>query len=667
MQVNPFTLISKNKFIVEDYESLAGQRRESPPQEAVSSWEDRLYKDSAHANRYGFIPKLIREAANEPHPKETETPKPFFQENNMGKISNKGNQRLSSTVSSHQLGPGTQSTLPKITRNRQGSTHQQGFPNGKASSTASLLSNERSKKSLIEEEGEEQKPKEDLKLKKDTLKEYINRKREIFLSKMNIDLKTKATDKLSDFIQNQEEGLNATISDMRNDAKMVNYFIQKLEQDVKNLAADLKRQEKEKNDSHNMFIRIKNEGQIMQQSIKNIDEELKIFEDYRRFIIAIAQYAEIPLMKDENEGEEVEKEAAQAEEPGMFITATDSKQHVSSKSLKVHLEEKKENEQNEEKINRILAEIMQNPLDFLGILRKIEEENLRIIEKTQNMAEDLTVLDMALENSKSEYRTKLGDLENNIKLATKQKEELEKDILSRKDMKRRNFESSNAMKINDSSKELDPVLMCDKIKEIFVQLFPENKYKQDIRDLDRIEAIEKVFEKYKKKELENLQKNREEYFEVQQLYMESMKKAGNEKSREKMVRQQEENKRKQKEKFEKPITIHKGRKDVYKHKIKKSAVKTQDDKIDFEKIEEERFCSWAPITQTEQLKYFEDMGKEPYLSKHGMKIMMEAEKAKGEGRGGTKGFEGTKTEEDLPKENDTGMNEGDKSVEKDIE
>ena len=48
-----------------------------------------------------------------------------------------------------------------------------------------------------------------LKEKRDTIAEFVQKKREIFLANMNINIKKEETNRLEDFIKNEEESLKA--------------------------------------------------------------------------------------------------------------------------------------------------------------------------------------------------------------------------------------------------------------------------------------------------------------------------------------------------------------------------------------------------------------------------------------------------------------------------
>lgn len=48
-----------------------------------------------------------------------------------------------------------------------------------------------------------------LKEKKESIEEFVQKKREIFLANMNINIKKEETNRLEDFIKNEEESLKA--------------------------------------------------------------------------------------------------------------------------------------------------------------------------------------------------------------------------------------------------------------------------------------------------------------------------------------------------------------------------------------------------------------------------------------------------------------------------
>jgi hypothetical protein len=66
-----------------------------------------------------------------------------------------------------------------------------------------------------------------LKEKRETISEFVKKKREIFLSKMNRRNKKEETERLEDFINNEEESLKARRFVSSNTLNLVNIIIKK--------------------------------------------------------------------------------------------------------------------------------------------------------------------------------------------------------------------------------------------------------------------------------------------------------------------------------------------------------------------------------------------------------------------------------------------------------
>lgn len=68
--------------------------------------------------------------------------------------------------------------------------------------------------------------------KKESLHEYINKKKEIFLSKMNINIKKEETNKLEDYIKDEQETLRARQLYYKNDVEFMNSFIAQVKKEA---------------------------------------------------------------------------------------------------------------------------------------------------------------------------------------------------------------------------------------------------------------------------------------------------------------------------------------------------------------------------------------------------------------------------------------------------
>lgn len=77
-----------------------------------------------------------------------------------------------------------------------------------------------------------------LKEKKETLHDFVEKKREIFMARMNINIKKDEANRLQDLIKNEEEALQARELDINHDCELVKAFMKAVKEQAEKAQAE---------------------------------------------------------------------------------------------------------------------------------------------------------------------------------------------------------------------------------------------------------------------------------------------------------------------------------------------------------------------------------------------------------------------------------------------
>ena len=144
--------------------------------------------------------------------------------------------------------------------------------------------------------------------KKISFKDLMEFKREIFKSRLSIDIKKESTQKLEEYLANEESTLNARISDMESDHAWIRHYIKMLGDELIRLVAEGKELEYKRQGMNKDMSKIKNEVFRIEVEIGEVGDNIKIYESFRDFVMLVIKAG--AYKKYEQAREDLEKKLA---------------------------------------------------------------------------------------------------------------------------------------------------------------------------------------------------------------------------------------------------------------------------------------------------------------------------------------------------------------------
>lgn len=491
---NPFTFCQKNTQITTDKEhQLLSLEATKQTMRAKSSSDlirkktetiDRLYRNPKKEHRIG----QFRSIKNQINEKEIDKEKEAALKNNMAKYKTEGN------------------FFPKLNQNQSNKTQ---LPLGDIINKPAKLS----------------------------MKEYLEFKREIFLSRLNKDIKSESTKKLDDFIFYETKSLQQQINDMGVDDAYVKSYFKKLEKQVEDLVQDVRQLQETKDKKHKELHMYKSMTQEQESSTRNNREKVRILDDYRQFIEEVLEKnleSENTKLKEDSCDEDCDLNVFGED----FSATLTRKNPVSPKKgsqgvgTTFGLTQVKEEDQcspvfdqhemtNEEKADKLLKNF--NSIDgFMDILKKVEEDNLFMIQNTQEIEKDCIEEDHKLHAMKNKFDIQIQHLNETI--ITLQNDQLSQQKQIKEKTHFQNNNMLNAHKMDDDEdeglnnepsskleqlnksltkdknpeKEISKQIVSKKINETFFSIAKPNDklmYGKKL-DIDKMLGIENSFDEY---------------------------------------------------------------------------------------------------------------------------------------------------------------------------
>jgi len=145
--------------------------------------------------------------------------------------------------------------------------------------------------------------------KKISFKDLMEFKREIFKSRLSIDIKKESTQKLEEYLANEESTLNARISDMESDHAWIRHYIKMLGDELIRLVAEGKELEYKRQGMNKDMSKIKNEVFRIEVEIGEVGDNIKIYESFRDFVMLVIKAG--AYKKYEQAREDLEKKLAE--------------------------------------------------------------------------------------------------------------------------------------------------------------------------------------------------------------------------------------------------------------------------------------------------------------------------------------------------------------------
>lgn len=485
---NPFTFCEKNNQITTENEHrLLGLGK--PLQRAASSTDiirkktetiDRLYRNPKKEHRIG----QFRSIKNQINERENDKEKELSLKNNIDKYKTEGN------------------FFPKLNQT-QSNKH---LPLGDIINKPAKLS----------------------------MKEYLGFKREIFLSRQNKDIKNESTKKLDDFIFYETKSQQQQVNDMGVDNAYVKSYFKKLEKQVEDQVLDVKEKAERKDKKNKELHRLRSDAQEHESNSRNIRERVRILDDYKQFIeTVLAKNLEKVAKKDRERIDSLDEDFVNFKEFEDFDDNGKEQPQVGQKDTTFNLTSVQNQEaerlkqtidnnemSDEEKADRLLKNF-KSVCDFMDVLKRVEEDNLFMIQNTQEIEKDCTEEDHKLEKMKSTFDVQIQQLNTTIKRLEIDTKNLKKKIKIKENFQKNEQlaatkfdEPEELPQTNDQSNKLDQLnksvskdkpieeksknIISKKITDVFLLISKPNermKYGQK-GDIDKMLGIENSFDEY---------------------------------------------------------------------------------------------------------------------------------------------------------------------------
>eukprot|EP00825_Cyclidium_porcatum_P001693 TRINITY_DN10775_c0_g1_i2.p1 TRINITY_DN10775_c0_g1~~TRINITY_DN10775_c0_g1_i2.p1 ORF type:complete len:490 (-),score=141.24 TRINITY_DN10775_c0_g1_i2:300-1769(-) len=238
---NPFTFESNNKIFIQQIEDkIQEDKKQEESNEQIKDPYERLYNQATNNKKFGIIKALEEEAEKIAKAREESIYK-----DQQNKISWMANRNKSAKIweTDHDL------------------------------------------------KKQQYKIKNILKEKRETITEFIRKKKEITLTNLNIRNKQEETKRLEDFIQNEKESLNARKFYFSNDVQLVNEFMDQVKKAAEEATKEAEVQAKLKEHKKQEISQLTAQNEILDNQISRCNEELKTLKTYKLFIDEIKVYA----------------------------------------------------------------------------------------------------------------------------------------------------------------------------------------------------------------------------------------------------------------------------------------------------------------------------------------------------------------------------------------
>ncbi|CAK94563.1 unnamed protein product (macronuclear) [Paramecium tetraurelia] len=404
-----------------------------------------------------------------------------------------------------------------------------------------------------------------LREKRETITDFIEKKREICLANLNIMTKKEETERLEDFIKNEQESLRARRLYFKNDCELVKKFMNEVKFQADQAAYQADREAKKKDEVKTEVAKILAQIDRLKLQKTKYGEEFEKLDKYRQFLEKIKDTYKTKFSEFEKKDINLFSNQQSEQKNQFFVTGVDQREEQKQ------TQEQIEAERQQERMADLVIEILNN----------IEEGNLRNIQNQRDAEEDieqkkreLEKLEQKLKNEQDEHLEMLKAEERKLKAQLKIQNQL------------KDQEKVDQTKLQFAEGE---DLDMDKIGKKIIEIQQEATKNQDIMgkrlQIDSkvikqvINQLEKIVIDLSESKLQFLLRSKTDFIEAE-------KKIKKEKQQQRLNNQKDEEKKKQimerrNKKEEHLQKFYKGRHDMKRnYKQEKPVVETEETETD---------------------------------------------------------------------------------------
>ncbi|EDV29733.1 uncharacterized protein TRIADDRAFT_63550 [Trichoplax adhaerens] len=251
--------------------------------------------------------------------------------------------------------------------------------------------------------------KADRHIEKETLKEYIGKKRDMFLVQYSLSVKRDEMRKLEEIAQAEEKELEIAEQHLEEDAAMFDEFLKENDKNSVEAIKTAEAETKAKLEKNNEIKKINSQMMAIRSEITKNDEMLKEYQLYKKFLDALTP-------QDFRERKYVEKEAKQPLSPlptsNRHIRTPVSADTDSQNSLSTHEDSDNEDIDSEPDL------FFTDPQQLLDIFSELEEQNLSLIQNSQETEEALEEMKQQVAQTKRKMEKETEQLKQQIDFLT---------------------------------------------------------------------------------------------------------------------------------------------------------------------------------------------------------------------------------------------------------
>ncbi|RNA40802.1 Coiled-coil domain-containing 37 [Brachionus plicatilis] len=378
----------------------------------------------------------------------------------------------------------------------------------------------------------------DRRIEKESLKDYINKKREMFFVQYSLGVKRDEMRKLEEIAAAEEKRIEMAEKYLEEDAALFDEFLKENGNNSTQAVKIAEEETRKKTEKSNEIKKINTQIMVLKSEITKMEDTLKEYKLYKKFLDKVTPQA---LKEAKNGKKYSSKSRLDSSKSSSTIdqkpgSAAETSQSKSSLSV-VNEAVEKDNDDEASDEDEDMELYFSDPQQLLDIFLELEEQNLSLIQNSQDTEE-------ALEEMKQTINKTKQKMERETELLKKQIEYLNEDI-------KREMDRENDLKIKASyfnygefkAEEQEKILkeLNSKVEDVYINCIGSNE--ANISTLQMLTNIENKLE--------------ELFQKIEQMPPEKVQEAEKAKEKERRLKQREERiieqKRNQEERIKKAL------------------------------------------------------------------------------------------------------------------
>lgn len=407
----------------------------------------------------------------------------------------------------------------------------------------------------------------DRRIEKESLKEYINKKREMFLVQYSLGVKRDEMRKLEEIAVSEEKRIEAAEKYLEEDAALFDEFLKENGNNSTQAVKIAEEETRKKTEKSNEIKKLNTQIMILRSEINKMEDTLKEYQMYKNFLDRVtpqkikesrlserasdadqsrqsSSKSKALSQKSEKKSEKSENNKASSAHSSNVksslsfgkVSVTDGVTVQEAPMIHEDIQES-EHEDEEEGEEEELDLWFQEPQQLLDIFLELEEQNLSLIQNSQDTEEALEEMKQTISKTKTKMEKETEQLKKQINSLN---EEIHVEVEKEADLRvKASYFSYGEFKQEDQDKMLDE--LNGKVEDVYTNCIGSNE--ANITTLQMLTNIENKLE--------------ELFQKIEQMPPEKVEEAEKTKEKERRMRQREdkilEQKKNQEERIRKAL------------------------------------------------------------------------------------------------------------------